>query len=234
MERLLLTERVITPYFGRMVTQAVRRASTRQALLDAAAELLVLDGLASFTTTAVTQRANLSNGALFSHFPTRLELLAATVEHILSDLRVGYETTFAGLIETGASAETLLELLWASMSDRRFGAVLSVYTQARTDPELYEAVNEIVVRHGSFVGQINRRVVASFIDDPDRVEQLAGLGTIAILAMQGLAVSHMVGASRSAARPLIDTFAHLFELQRSLGSPEPHSAPAAPHRPDTD
>jgi AcrR family transcriptional regulator len=209
-----------------MATQAQRRANTRQALLDAAAELLVDEGLAGFTTAAVTQRSGLSNGALFSHFPTRLELLAATVEHILSGLREGYETTFAGLIDTGASPATLLELLWESMNDTRFAAVLGVYTQARTDPDLFLALNPIVVKHGSFVGQINRRVVASFEHDPARAETTALLGTIAILAMQGLAVSHMVGASMSAARPMIDTFAQLLELQRLTRSAE---RPLDPH-----
>ena len=49
------------------------------------------------------------------------------------------------------------------------------------------------------------------ITDPEQAEQTHGLGTIAILAMQGLAVSHMVGASMNASRSLIDTFADLLE-----------------------
>lgn len=102
------------------------------------------------------------------------------------------------------------------MNDARFGAVLGVYTQARTDPDLFMALNDIVVQHGAFVGQINRTVVASFVDDPVRAEATAGLGTIAILAMQGLVVSNMVGASKNAARPLIDTFALLLDLQRGM------------------
>jgi hypothetical protein len=89
------------------------------------------------------------------------------------------------------------------MSNPSFGAVLSVYTQARTDPELYDAIHDLVVRHGSFVGQINRRITASFVDDPQRVALVSGLGTLAILAMQGLVVSHMVGASAGAKDDLI-------------------------------
>lgn len=197
-----------------MPTQAERRATTRLALLDAAAELLVAEGLTGFTTSAITQRAGLSNGALFSHFPTRLELLAGTVEHMLAGLREGYEVTFNGLVETGATPETLLELLWESMSDPSFGAVLGVYTQARTDRELYDAIHDIVVQHGAFVGQINRRVAASFIDDPDRVAQFASLGTLAILAMQGLVISHMVGASANAKDPLIAAFTVILETAR--------------------
>jgi AcrR family transcriptional regulator len=210
-----------------MATQAERRAGTRRALLDAAAELLVDEGLVGFTTGAVTSRSGLSNGALFSHFPTRLELLAATVEHVLSGLRDGYETTFAGLIDTGASPATLLELLWESMNDTRFAAVLGVYTQARTDPDLFLALNPIVVKHGSFVGQINRKVVRSFVHDVQQAEEMAGLGTIAILAMQGLAVSHMVGASMNASRALIDTFADLLEMRGLAASAQTPAEPCA-------
>lgn len=199
-----------------MATQAQRRAITRQALLDAAADVLVADGLAGFTTAAVTTRADLSNGALFGHFPTRLELLAATVEHILGRLRAGYEQTFADLEDHLVAPETLLELLWASMADAQFGAVLGVYTQARTDRELLAAIHDIVVRHGSYVGQINRRIAASFApDDPERALQITRIGTIAIISLQGLVVSHMVGASMGGERDLIGAFAEMLEQARS-------------------
>ena len=49
------------------------------------------------------------------------------------------ETTFAGLIDTGASPETLLELLWESMNDARFAAVpafLETELQYRENLEL--------------------------------------------------------------------------------------------------
>jgi AcrR family transcriptional regulator len=205
-----------------VATQAERRRSTRQALLVASAGLLVDDGLPGFTTAAVTQRANLSNGALFSHFPTRLDLLAATVEHILGGLREGYESAFTELLDSGAGIHEMLELLWSSMSDPGFAAVLGVYTQARTDPELYAAIHGIVVDHGAYVGRINRRISARFVDnDPGRAAVVAGLATIAILAMQGLVVAHMVGASASAKDEVIQAFTAILETAR-------HRPPGAP------
>lgn len=209
-----MTERVITLYIGHMPTQAERKATTRQALLDAAADLIVEEGLAGFTTTAVTQRADMSNGALFSHFPTRLELLAATVEHVLTRLRDDYEAAFDRLVEHGASPEALLDLLWESMSDPQFCAVIAVYTQSRTDGELLVALHDVVVEHGAYVGALNQRVARTFTDDPSVAARLYGLGTIAILAMQGLVVSNMVGASIGSERDLIGAFADLYEHSR--------------------
>ena len=178
-----------------MPTQAERRAATRSTLLDAAAEVLVERGLAGFTTTAVTDRAGVSNGALFRHFPTRLDLVAATVEDVLVRLRTTYETTFGDLPDR-PDVETVLDLLWSAMSDVQFGAVLEVYTQARTDTDLLAAIHPIVTEHGEYVNALTTRVAASLSrDDGTDPAPLAGLGSLAILAMQGLVVGQMAGAS---------------------------------------
>ncbi|CAE7884177.1 unnamed protein product, partial [Symbiodinium sp. KB8] len=141
---------------GEEFVEAERRAATRATLLDAAAEVLVERGLAGFTTTAVTDRAGVSNGALFRHFPTRLDLIAATVEHVLVRLRTTYETTFGDLPDR-PDVETLLDLLWSAMSDTQFGAVLEVYTQARTDTDLLAAIHPIVAEHGDYVNALTAR-----------------------------------------------------------------------------
>lgn len=184
-----------------MPTQAERRAATRSTLLDAAAQVLVERGLVGFTTTAVTERAGVSNGALFRHFPTRLDLIAATVEHVLVRLRTDYETTFGDLPDR-PDVETVLDLLWSAMSDTQFGAVLEVYTQARTDTELLAAIHPIVAEHGEYVNELTARVAAALGDGADATP-LAGLGSLAILAMQGLVVGQMAGASPGSERDVL-------------------------------
>ena len=198
-----------------MPTQAERRAATRSTLLDAAAEVLVERGLAGFTTTAVTDRAGVSNGALFRHFPTRLDLIAATVEHVLVRLRTTYETTFGDLPDR-PDVETLLDLLWSAMSDTQFGAVLEVYTQARTDTDLLAAIHPIVAEHGDYVNALTARVAATLGDGTDS-EPLAGLGSLAILAMQGLVVGQMAGASPGYERDVLAGFRTLIDTMIDTG-----------------
>ena len=201
-----------------MPTQAERRAATRSTLLDAAAEVLVERGLTGFTTTAVTDRAGVSNGALFRHFPTRLDLIAATVEHVLVRLRTSYESTF-GDLPTRPEVETVLDLLWSAMSDSQFGAVLEVYTQARTDTELLTAIHPIVTEHGDYVNALTARVAATLGDGADTAP-LAGLGNLAILAMQGLVVGQMAGASPGFERDVLAGFRTLID---TLIEPEHHA-----------
>jgi AcrR family transcriptional regulator len=62
-----------------MPTQAQRRAATRGRILDAARALLVEHG-AETTTAMVLERAGVSRGALYHHFPSREDLVAAVVE----------------------------------------------------------------------------------------------------------------------------------------------------------
>lgn len=192
-----------------MPTQAERRAATRSTLLDAAAEVLVERGLAGFTTTAVTERAGVSNGALFRHFPSRLELIAATVDHVLVRLRTTYETTFGGLADR-PDVDTVLDLLWSAMSDAQFGAVLEVYTQARTDAELLTAIRPIVAEHGEYVHALTARVASALAGGADATP-LADLGSLAILAMQGLVVGQMAGASPGAERDVLAGFRVLID-----------------------
>ena len=215
-----------------MPTQAERRAATRSTLLDAAAEVLVERGLAGFTTTAVTDRAGVSNGALFRHFPTRLDLIAATVEHVLVRLRTTYETTF-GDLPAGPDVETLLDLLWSAMSDTQFGAVLEVYTQARTDTDLLAAIHPIVAEHGDYVNALTARVAGALTGDRETTgidtatdtgvdpgvdtEPLAGLGSLAILAMQGLVVGQMAGASPGYERDVLAGFRTLIDTMIEMG-----------------
>lgn len=195
-----------------MATQAERRAGTRRTLLDAAARVLVEDGTAGFTTSAITARAGVSNGALFRHFPTRLDLLAATLEHVLARLRDDYDRTFAGLADGAPAVGTVLDLLWAAMSDPEFGAVLALYTQARTDADLLAVIHPVVAEHGDYVRDLVDRVSAVLAgEDPAAARRVATVGNLAILTMQGLVVGQMAGASTGFERDVLTAYSDLVE-----------------------
>ncbi|MFC7715316.1 TetR/AcrR family transcriptional regulator [Nonomuraea recticatena] len=60
------------------------RPSSRERLLDAAAEVLLTDGAESLTLEAVAKRAGVSKGGLFYHFPTKQAMVAAMVDRLTS------------------------------------------------------------------------------------------------------------------------------------------------------
>ena len=66
-----------------MRRQQDRSRVTRERLVEAAIECLAEMGYAATSTNAVCERAGLSRGAQLHHFPSKHELLAGAVEHLL-------------------------------------------------------------------------------------------------------------------------------------------------------
>lgn len=133
-----------------MATQHERRTATRSRLLDAALAVLVEDGAAGFTTTEVGRRAGLSQGAIFKHFATKADLLAATVEHLFAALVAQYEGQFATVDPATDPATRLrvgLDLLWEVFQDERLLAAYDLFTAARTDPDLRADLQPVVRAH---------------------------------------------------------------------------------------
>jgi AcrR family transcriptional regulator len=120
-------------------TQQQRRDETRRALLDAAVESLIEVGFARTTTLEVQRRADVSRGALLHHFPSKAELLVASVDH-LAEMRARELKQLAGLLpeekNQKARTDAVIGLLWQCFSGTFFQVAMELRTAARTDPEL--------------------------------------------------------------------------------------------------
>jgi AcrR family transcriptional regulator len=208
-------------------TQAERRETTRAALLDAALAQLVEGGLATFTTTEVARRAELSQGALFKHFPSKAELLAAVAEHLFEQLRARFERAYARKPEGSRSVVEGLELLWAQMLDPRLAAAFELYTAARTDRELQARLGPVVEAH---VERIEAFVATlGDLGDPDRVRVVTAL---AIAAIQGLVLNQMALPKPAQAAQLRAALTALVPLVLGAGEATP-AAPTKPPSPRT-
>ena len=180
-------------YRAPVPTQAERRASTRAELLDAAAATLSDHGATRFTTTEVVRRAGLSNGALFRHFPTRHSLVAATVEHVLGQLRSDFDAAYAAAGGAGGAnlaVRDLLALVWNVMVDPRLAAVYDAYASARTDDALRSAIEPVVRAHLERLAHVGQEVLARLpgVD----VELAERASYLAVMAMQGQVVNATV------------------------------------------
>ena len=57
--------------------QAAKSAATRNALLDAAAEVVRVDGVSNLTLDRVAEVAGVSKGGLLYHYPNKQSLVSA-------------------------------------------------------------------------------------------------------------------------------------------------------------
>lgn len=121
-------------------SQEERSADTRRRLLDATVACLIDAGARGTTTTAVQERAGVSRGALMHHFPSKASLWVAAVRHLAAQRGANLRREAAALPEDGDRISQAIDLLWDTFQGPLFTATMELWTAARTDPELAEAV----------------------------------------------------------------------------------------------
>lgn len=121
---------------GSRRTQEERRSQTQARLLDATMACLVELGWSGTSTTEVARRAGVSRGAQQHHYPTKMVLVAAALEHLLERQRLAYEQAFAILPPERRNVESALDLLWNVFRQPPALALMELAVAARTDDEL--------------------------------------------------------------------------------------------------
>jgi AcrR family transcriptional regulator len=119
--------------------QQRKSAGTRLKLVETAIDCLIEGGYASFSAAHVAQRCGVSRGAMHHHFATRMELVAATIEHVFYKRMGAYLDAYLDALATNgnlSSVEIASELHWQSVHSREYSAYVELAVAARTDREL--------------------------------------------------------------------------------------------------
>jgi AcrR family transcriptional regulator len=181
-------------------TQQQRSHETRARLLAATQQALVERGYAGTTTTSVCRRAGVSQGALFKHFASKGELLAATAEQLFANLIDAYRESlppWAGVEDRAAAA---VELLWDVFEDPRLLAAIELYAASRTDRELAARLAPVAERHGQNLRRLARELfpeAAAHRPDFDAVV------SVVVQAIQGATLGSLASADRSSFAPML-------------------------------
>lgn len=112
----------------------------RERLIDAAVELLINEGVAKTTTSAVQKKAGVSRGALLHHFPSRALLLASTVQRLVRQNEQQINESFLNLTTANSSVEEALIALSDNMAKPSYRAEMELWVISRNDPELRDAL----------------------------------------------------------------------------------------------
>jgi AcrR family transcriptional regulator len=113
-----------------------RVGRTRAAIMEAAAELMTADGPTEITHVNVATAANVSRTTVYKHYPTRVDLLRATIEamgksvpdvtDVTGDLRTDLERFFADLVTDlldDQRAPMIATMMERALHDATFSAV---------------------------------------------------------------------------------------------------------------
>ena len=143
--------------------QQLKSARARDSMCKATIQLLAELGYAETTIAGVAQNAGFSKGAVQYHFPTKEELIAATVEHLLmrteSSASQSYESVDSALLNAWQrlvntlTYRALLEVLNAARIDRKLRLRISAELVAwgknldKQSLTIYQSANEQLPAH---------------------------------------------------------------------------------------
>jgi AcrR family transcriptional regulator len=167
-------------------TQRQRREDTIARLLDASIATIIEVGYARASAKVIARRAQVSDGALFRHFPTMGDLMAATAQEAgrrLIDLGV---RRFAEIRADKPSLEEALTILRDVTADPTNAVLYELAVAARTDDKLRETLRDVMAL---YIAQI-QETVRPLIPD-----EFAGAGEENLMAMFALVLNSFDGAA---------------------------------------
>lgn len=128
-------------------TRAEQRAATRAGIVAAAADCLVEDGYAAWTTRRVAERAGVAQSTLMHHFPAREMLLIEAVERLAWGLaRDALQHLDVTRLRDRRHTGDVLDQAWKEFTSPPALAAAQLWSAAWAEPELARALNELEQR----------------------------------------------------------------------------------------
>ena len=181
---------------------------TRERLLDATLDVIFEEGWSGASTSRICERAGVSRGAQTHHYPTKVELLLAAIEHASRAHAELIESKTAELGPDAHPLRTFLELVWDAMLDERYsGSWLEALTAARTDPELR---NRIQAADRGIVDGV-AAMAAGLAERPEPRDQ--ELFELTVYLMRGLVLQRGVHPETAPGLPLLERWLAFVEQE---------------------
>lgn len=169
-------------------TQQERRDQAETALLNAAAELVVEEGVHSLTLARVGQRASYSRGLITHYFGSKQALLERLARVTQSGFVPGLDGAPPGLDRLLRLIDGYIGALGQIRMPNR--AFLLLWAEAATAPELAGIFRE---RDEAFRADLGEDVRAGIADGTIRPDAVAGDVAVAVLGqLRGIALQRLV------------------------------------------
>jgi AcrR family transcriptional regulator len=121
-------------------TQAQRREETVARMLEACIDTIVEVGYARASAAVITKRAGVSVGALFRHFETMGDFMAATASEVLRRQLESFTKRVAEIPADRPALEAALAILQDITGGPTNAVLYELLTAARTDEKLRETM----------------------------------------------------------------------------------------------
>lgn len=124
-------------------TQAARSEDMQRRILDAAAKVMSSHGYAGFRTAEVSRVAGISRGAQLHHFPTKEQLIVATLAHVYDQALAVSRRRAAAVDPARDILDLLIEDAREFFFSRHFLVAVDIVLSTATEPSVREQVLDI-------------------------------------------------------------------------------------------
>lgn len=137
-------------------TQQQRREETIARLLDASIETIVEVGYARASAAVIARRAGVSDGALFRHFPTVGDFMAATAREVMRRQLGLFSKRVAEIPSTEPALEAALTVLRDVTGNATNAVMYELLVAARTDEKLRETLQDVLTEYAANIYEAAR------------------------------------------------------------------------------
>ncbi|AKN17653.1 TetR/AcrR family transcriptional regulator [Mycobacterium haemophilum] len=130
-------------------TQQQRREETVGRLLEAGIATIIEVGYARASAAVITKRAGVSVGALFRHFETMGDFMAATAYEVLRRQLETFSKRVAEIPAEAPALESALEILRDITSGPTNAVLYELMIAARTDEQLKETLQHVLEQYSA-------------------------------------------------------------------------------------
>ena len=174
-------------------TQQERREETIARLLDASIATIVEVGYARTSAKVVAQRAQVSDGALFRHFPTMGDLMAATAHEAgRRQLEVAAKRV-VDIPSDKPAIEEILAIIRDLTGNSTNTVIYELMVAARTDEKLRDTLREVMTTYVAKIYEAARAVPSAEEIEAFGEENFTVLVAVLINTFDGAAMfSHVL------------------------------------------
>lgn len=169
-------------------TQQQRREETIARLLDASIATIIEAGYARASAKVIAQRARVSDGALFRHFPTMGDLMAATAHEAgRRQLEVAAERV-ADIASDKPAIEEILAIIRDLTGNPTNTVIYELMVAARTDEKLRDTLRTVMTTYFATIYEAARAVPSAEEIEAFGEENFAALVAVLINTSDGAAM----------------------------------------------
>jgi AcrR family transcriptional regulator len=193
--------------------QARKSQATQRLIIDTAIKCLAKYGYHDTTYIRISEESGISRGAMRHHFPSRVDIMKATIEYLHQKRLAAFRKAAAGIPDGSSRTSANIEALWRHVNHPMFMVFIDLALAARKDREL-AAIFRPAQR--IFRQECYYAALELFPEWLKHREQLRTVIDLTLYMMEGMVLDDLSPDGEIASR-LLDFLARELDLLRSNG-----------------